>query len=239
MQKQELLYEGKAKRVYKTDKQGLYWMEYKDDATAFNGVKKAQIAGKGVLNNAISTIFLNLLKENGIENHLVEKVSATEQIVRQVTIIPIEVVVRNIAAGSLAKRLGLEEGTPLSHPIIELYYKDDDLGDPFINEDHVSVLNLASPQDITTIKKEATAINGVLQGFLQQKGIILVDFKLEFGKTPEGQIILADEISPDTCRFWDADTKEKLDKDRFRRDLGGVEEAYQEILKRLGGEAHV
>ncbi|HJV45447.1 MAG TPA: phosphoribosylaminoimidazolesuccinocarboxamide synthase [Bacillota bacterium] len=239
MQKQELLYEGKAKRVYKTDQPGLYWMEYKDDATAFNGVKKAQIAGKGVLNNAISTIFLNLLKENGIENHLVEKVSATEQIVRQVTIVPIEVVVRNIAAGSLAKRLGLEEGTPMSHPIVEFYYKDDDLGDPFINEDHISAMKLASPEDIVAIKKDATAINGVLKAFLEQKGILLVDFKLEFGKTPEGQIILADEISPDTCRFWDADTKEKLDKDRFRRDLGGVEEAYQEILRRLGGQAHV
>jgi phosphoribosylaminoimidazole-succinocarboxamide synthase len=239
MQKQELLYEGKAKKVYKTDKEGFCWLEYKDDATAFNGVKKAQIAGKGVLNNQISTIFLELLKSRGIENHFVEKVSSTEQIVRLVKIIPIEVVVRNVAAGSLAKRLGKEEGAPLLHPVVEFYYKDDELGDPLINEDHVSVLNLATPEDLVEIRKQALAINNVLNEYLLQRGVLLIDFKLEFGRTEDGQVILADEISPDTCRFWDAETKEKLDKDRFRRDLGGVEEAYQEILKRLGGEAHV
>ncbi|WP_134699683.1 phosphoribosylaminoimidazolesuccinocarboxamide synthase [Ammoniphilus sp. YIM 78166] len=239
MEKLGLLYEGKAKKVYKTDQPGYYWIEYKDDATAFNGEKKAQITGKGVLNNEISSIFLEMLKEKGIENHFVKKVSSTEQIVRQVTIIPIEVVVRNIAAGSLAKRLGMEEGTPLAHPIVEFYYKDDALGDPFINDHHVSVLNLATQEEADLLKKIGLQVNEVLKPYMAERNILLVDFKLEFGKTEEGQVILADEISPDTCRFWDADTKEKLDKDRFRRDLGSVEEAYQEILKRLGGEAHV
>ncbi|RXT05172.1 phosphoribosylaminoimidazolesuccinocarboxamide synthase [Ammoniphilus sp. CFH 90114] len=239
MEKLDLLYEGKAKKVYKTDEPGLYWIEYKDDATAFNGEKKAQITGKGILNNEISSIFLSMLKEKGIENHFVKKVSPTEQIVRQVEIIPIEVVVRNIAAGSLAKRLGMEEGTTLRHPIVEFYYKDDALGDPFINDAHVSVLNLATEEECALLKKVGLEVNEVLNAYMAERGIILVDFKLEFGKTNDGQVILADEISPDTCRFWDAETKEKLDKDRFRRDLGSVEEAYQEILRRLGGQAHV
>ncbi|MEW9670335.1 phosphoribosylaminoimidazolesuccinocarboxamide synthase [Ammoniphilus sp. 3BR4] len=239
MEKLEQLYEGKAKKVYKTTEPGYYWIEYKDDATAFNGEKKAKISGKGVLNNEISSIFLSMLKEKGIENHFVKKVSPTEQIVRQVTIIPIEVVVRNIAAGSLAKRLGMEEGTPLRHPIVEFYYKDDALGDPFINDAHVSVLELATEEESAQLKKVGLQVNEILNAYMAERGIILVDFKLEFGRTEDGQVILADEISPDTCRFWDAKTKEKLDKDRFRRDLGSVEEAYEEILRRLGGEAHV
>lgn len=239
MEKLEQLYEGKAKKVYKTTEPGYYWIEYKDDATAFNGEKKAKISGKGVLNNEISSIFLSMLKEKGIENHFVKKVSPTEQIVRQVTIIPIEVVVRNIAAGSLAKRLGMEEGTALRHPIVEFYYKDDELGDPFINDAHVSVLELATEEEAAQLKKVGLQVNEILQAYMAERGIILVDFKLEFGRTEDGQVILADEISPDTCRFWDAETKEKLDKDRFRRDLGSVEEAYEEILRRLGGEAHV
>lgn len=239
MEKLEMLYEGKAKKVYRTSEPQMYWIEYKDDATAFNGVKKAQITGKGVLNNEISSIFLSMLKEKGIENHFVRKVSPTEQIVQKVDIIPIEVVVRNIAAGSLAKRLGFEEGTELPQPIVEFYYKDDALGDPFINDDHVAVLNLATEEQAAYMKKIGLEINEILKAYMAEREILLVDFKLEFGKTDEGQVILADEISPDTCRFWDANTKEKLDKDRFRRDLGNVEEAYQEILRRLGGEAHV
>jgi phosphoribosylaminoimidazole-succinocarboxamide synthase len=239
MDKQEQLYEGKAKKVFKTSEPGLYLIEYKDDATAFNGVKKAEIMGKGVLNNEISSIFLSLLQESGIPTHFVRKISDREQIVRQVTIIPIEVVVRNIAAGSLAKRLGWEEGKPLSRPVVEWYYKNDELGDPLINEDHVAILEIASPVELAQIKQLGLQINEVLRPFLAARNLTLVDFKLEFGKTPQGEIILADEISPDTCRFWDADTKEKLDKDRFRRDLGNVQEAYQEILHRIGGQAHV
>ena len=239
MEKLDLLYEGKAKRVYKTSEEDLYWIEYKDDATAFNGEKKAQIAGKGVLNNEISSIFLTLLKEKGIENHLVKKLSKTEQLVRQVKIIPIEVVVRNRAAGSFSKRLGIEEGNVLPKPIVEFYYKDDALGDPFINDDHIAILQLASPEELDTIRETALKINDILTAHLKDREIILVDFKLEFGKKKEGKVILADEISPDTCRFWDAKTNEKLDKDRFRRDLGNLIEAYQEIAKRLGGEIHV
>ena len=239
MEKLEMIYEGKAKKVYKTSESGYFWMEYKDDATAFNGLKKGQISGKGHLNNEISTIFLSLLKENGIENHLVEKISATEQIVREVEIVKVEVVVRNLAAGSMAKRLGILEGTPLSQPIVEFYYKNDELGDPFISEDHIAILELCSPAEAAKMKELALQIDRVLQAYLLERKITLVDFKLEFGRTTDGQLILADEISPDTCRFWDVETNEKLDKDRFRRDLGQVEEAYQEILQRLGGEKHV
>ncbi|MDR4947874.1 phosphoribosylaminoimidazolesuccinocarboxamide synthase [Neobacillus cucumis] len=239
MEKLELLYEGKAKKVFKTSDSEEYWIEYKDDATAFNGEKKGKITGKGSLNNEITSIFLNLLKEKGVENHFVKKLSSTEQLVRKVVIIPIEVVVRNIVAGSLAKRLGWEEGKKLPHPIVEFYYKNDDLGDPFINHDHISVLSLASESELVEIRNTALKVNEILKDFLLPKGIILVDFKLEFGKTSNEKIILADEISPDTCRFWDAHTKEKLDKDRFRRDLGQVEEAYQEILQRIGGSVGV
>lgn len=235
MEKRELLYEGKAKKIYFTDDDQVLWVEYKDDATAFNGEKKGSITGKGELNNSISAIFFQLLKEKGIENHFVRKLSATEQLVRKVTIIPLEVVVRNVAAGSLAKRLGMEEGTKLKKPIVELYYKDDALGDPLINDDHVAVLEAASPQEVAEMKAAGLRVNEVLSAVMEEKGILLVDFKLEFGRTDDGRVILADEISPDTCRFWDAETMEKNGKDRFRRDLGNVEEAYREILKRLGG----
>jgi len=239
MEKLEMLYEGKAKKVFKTSERELYWIEYKDDATAFNGQKKAQIVGKGVLNNEITSILLSMLKEKGIDNHFVEKISPTEQIVRKVDIIPIEVVIRNIAAGSFAKRLGIEEGIELAHPVVEFYYKDDALGDPFINEDHVAVLNIARQEETSYLRRTGLEINRSLKPYMAERGIILVDFKLEFGRLTDGGVILADEISPDTCRFWDIETKEKLDKDRFRRDLGNVEEAYQEILRRLGGEVHV
>ena len=239
MEKLEQLYEGKAKKVFKTSEPGKYWIEYKDDATAFNGEKKAQIAGKGTLNNEISAIFLSLLKEKGVNNHFIKKISSTEQIVQQVEIIPIEVVTRNIAAGSLAKRLGWEEGKELPQTIVEFYYKNDKLGDPLINHDHIAILGLATEDELADIRNQALKINEILNEYLLTKDIILVDFKLEFGKTPAGDIILADEISPDTSRFWDAQTKTKLDKDRFRRDLGNVEEAYQEILRRIGGSVNV
>ncbi|GAA0362371.1 phosphoribosylaminoimidazolesuccinocarboxamide synthase [Bacillus horti] len=237
--KQEQLYEGKAKRIYKTTHPELYWVVYKDDATAFNGEKKAQVSNKGMLNNLISTIFFEQLAQAGVKNHFVQAISDREQIVRQVSIIPVEVVVRNIAAGSMAKRLGIEEGQPLAHPVLEFYYKDDALGDPLINDDHVYMLQLANEQQISTMKELALQVNSILVPFLLDKKITLVDFKLEFGVGQDGNVILADEISPDTCRFWDSETQEKLDKDRFRRDLGGVEEAYQEILQRLGGQQHV
>jgi phosphoribosylaminoimidazole-succinocarboxamide synthase len=239
LEKLEQLYEGKAKKVFRTTEPGMYWMEYKDDATAFNGEKKGQISRKGTLNNEISAIFLSLLKENGVDNHFIKRISSTEQIVQQVEIIPIEVVVRNIAAGSLVKRLGWEEGMELSQTLVEYYFKSDELGDPFINNDHIAILGLASESELVDIRKQALKINEILKEFLLNKDILLVDFKLEFGKTPVGDVILADEISPDTCRFWDAHSKEKLDKDRFRRDLGNVEEAYQEILRRIGGSSHV
>lgn len=238
VEKQEQLYEGKAKRIFRTSQPDVYWVEYKDDATAFNGEKKGTIAGKGQLNNQISSIFFTLLKEHGVENHFIRTVSDHEQLVRKVTIVPLEVVVRNIAAGSLAKRLGMEEGTALPDPVVELYYKNDDLGDPLINDSHVKVLQIASPEELEKIEEIALQVNEVLKRYLEERNVILVDFKLEFGRTDEGDILLADEISPDTCRFWDATTREKLDKDRFRRDLGGVEEAYQEMLRRLGGDIH-
>lgn len=239
MEKLDQLYEGKAKKVFKTSDPEKYWIEYKDDATAFNGEKKGQITGKGTLNNEISAIFLRMLKEKGVDNHFIEKISSTEQIVQKVEIIPIEVVVRNITAGSLAKRLGWREGKELSHSLVEFYYKNDELGDPFINNDHIAILGLAAESELVNIRKQALKINEILKEFLFSKDIILVDFKLEFGKTSDGKIILADEISPDTCRFWDVNTKEKLDKDRFRRDLGNVEQAYQEILQRIGGRVDV
>lgn len=239
MEKQELLYEGKAKRIYRTSVPDQYWVEYKDDATAFNGEKKGTIVGKGVLNNRITSIFFTMLKERGIENHFVKELSANEQLVRKVEIIPLEVVVRNIAAGSLAKRLGMAEGTVLPRPVVEFYYKDDALGDPLVNNSHIKVLNIASEADLAKLEQLGLQVNTVLQEYLAERNVLLVDFKLEFGRTTDGEILLADEISPDTCRFWDAVTKEKLDKDRFRRDLGNVEEAYQEMLRRLGGEYYV
>jgi phosphoribosylaminoimidazole-succinocarboxamide synthase len=239
VEKREQLYEGKAKRIYRTSLDNQYWVEYKDDATAFNGEKKATITGKGELNNRITAIFFTMLKQRGIDNHFIRLLSPTEQLVRQVEIIPLEVVVRNIAAGSLAKRLGMKEGTVLPQPVVEFYYKDDALGDPLVNPSHIKVMGIASEEDLAALERLGLMVNDVLQPYLRERGILLVDFKLEFGRTPEGEILLADEISPDTCRFWDAETGEKLDKDRFRRDLGKVEEAYQEMLKRLGGEAHV
>ena len=235
VQKLEQLHEGKAKKVFRTNDPDLYWIEYKDDATAFDGKKKGTIMNKGVLNNKISTHFFNLLEGKGIATHLVKQVNDREEIVKAVQIILVEVVVRNIAAGSLSKRLGLPEGTMLPNPVLEYYYKDDALGDPLINDYHIQVLNLATPEQMSIIAEAALKINVVLRDYLKDKKIDLIDFKLEFG-VHKGQVILADEISPDTCRFWDVETKEKLDKDRFRRDLGNVEEAYQEVLKRLTGE---
>ncbi|MFZ3172868.1 MAG: phosphoribosylaminoimidazolesuccinocarboxamide synthase [Carboxydocellales bacterium] len=232
MQKLEQLYEGKAKKIYRTDDPDVVWIDYKDDATAFNGLKKGTITNKGVLNNKISALFFELLEQKGIPTHFVKLVNDREMLVKGVKIIPVEVVVRNIAAGSLAKRLGLEEGTPMKRPVVELYYKDDELGDPLINYYHALAMEIATQEQMNLMEEMGLKVNAILQEYLQDKKVILVDFKLEFGLFHD-QVLLADEISPDTCRFWDADTKEKLDKDRFRRDLGQVEDAYEEILRRL------
>ncbi|TEB04640.1 Phosphoribosylaminoimidazole-succinocarboxamide synthase [Pelotomaculum schinkii] len=232
----ERLYEGKAKRVYRTDDPDLYLVEYKDDATAFNGAKKGTIQNKGVLNNQISGVFFRMLEERGIPTHFVELVSDREMLVKTLEIVPVEVVVRNIAAGSLAKRLGLAEGTVLSSPVLEYYYKSDELGDPMINDYHIRALGLASPEQMERIRDIALAVNSIMLEYLADKNIDLVDFKLEFG-IHKGAVILGDEISPDTCRFWDKHTREKLDKDRFRRDLGNVEGAYEEVFKRLTGKS--
>ena len=237
MNKRAMLYEGKAKQIYATDDPEQVIVVYKDDATAFNGAKRGAITGKGALNNRMTAIFFQLLESKGIRTHFIEALSDCEQLVRRVKIVPIEVVVRNIAAGSLSKRLGLPEGEELARPIVELYYKDDALGDPLINEDHIAILHLATPEQVGQIRAEALAVNAILRAYLAQRSVLLVDFKLEFGTDAQGNLLLADEISPDTCRFWDADTREKLDKDRFRQDLGGVEEAYQEMFHRLGGVA--
>ncbi len=236
MEKREQLYEGKAKKVFATDDPNLYIVEYKDDATAFNGLKKGTIVGKGVINNRVSNHLMKMLEKNGIPTHLVQELSDRETLVKKVTIVPLEVIVRNIAAGSLSKRLGLPEGQKLAKPVLEYSYKDDALGDPMVNDYHIFAMELATPEELKTIADYAFRINELLSEYLKDLNIQLVDFKLEFGKTPDGQIILADEISPDTCRFWDSTTGEKLDKDRFRRDLGGVEDAYQEVLRRLMGE---
>lgn len=233
MKKLEQLYEGKAKRIFKTDDEHVYLVEYKDDATAFNGEKKGSIAHKGVLNNKISAWLFDYLGNNGIDNHLLEVVDDDHQLVRQVEIIKLEVIIRNIVAGSMAKRLGLEEGLEAKEPIIEFSYKDDDLGDPMINRYHAQAIGVATEQEIDRIINEAFKINELLKKVFDKANLILVDFKLEFGRTADGQVILADEISPDTCRLWDKDTKKKLDKDRFRRDMGEVEEAYIEVWERL------
>lgn len=232
MEKRQMIYEGKAKRVYQTDDQDLLIIEYKDEATAFDGKKRGIIANKGILNNKISAIFFELLAKNGIQTHFVKLLSDRETLVKAVKIIPIEVIVRNIVAGSLSKRLGLAEGTPLSTTVLEFCYKSDELGDPMINHYHALAMNLASKEQIQQIERIALKINEILREFLMTRNIVLVDFKLEFGTYKE-KILLADEISPDTCRFWDSSTKEKLDKDRFRRDLGNVEQAYWEIYKRV------
>ncbi len=233
MEKKELVYEGKAKKFITPIMMIFIGLSIKMMLPHLM-VKKGTIVGKGELNNRISSIFFEKLVEQGIPNHFVKLLSPTEQLVKKVRIIPLEVVVRNIAAGSLAKRLGLEEGTELRHAVVEFYYKDDELGDPLINSSHISVLQLATPKQIEEMKASSLQVNQVLTQYLKEREVILVDYKLEFGLTTDGTLLLADEISPDTCRFWDANTKEKLDKDRFRRDLGNVEEAYQEILKRLG-----
>jgi phosphoribosylaminoimidazole-succinocarboxamide synthase len=233
MAKGYLLYEGKAKKIFGTDDENVYLVEYKNDATAFNGAKKGQIENKGFLNNKISALFFKLLKQNGIDNHFIDSISDNEQLIRKVDIVKVEVVVRNVATGSFAKRLGFADGTELSRPIVEFYYKDDALNDPFINEDHIAILELASPAQVQQMKQLGLKVNEVLSKFMNEIGILLVDFKLEFGVTSAGELLLADEISPDTCRFWDMKTMEKLDKDRFRQDLGGVSEAYQEILRRM------
>jgi phosphoribosylaminoimidazole-succinocarboxamide synthase len=231
----QMLYEGKAKKVYATDQPEYVIVDYKDDATAFNGEKRGTISGKGELNNRMTAIFFELLAQQGIPTHFVERRSEREQLVKRVSIIPVEVVVRNIAAGSLSKRLGLPEGRDLPRPIVELYYKSDELGDPLINDDHIAILGIATPGQIAQMRDYALRVNDILRQHLAGRSVLLVDFKLEFGTDATGTILLADEISPDTCRFWDAATHEKLDKDRFRRDMGGVEEAYQEMLRRLAG----
>jgi phosphoribosylaminoimidazole-succinocarboxamide synthase len=233
MEKIKEIYEGKAKKIYSTEDKDKVVIDYKDDATAFNGKKKGQIEEKGKFNAEISNIFFELLEENGIPTHLIEQLDETTVLAKKLDIILVEVVMRNIAAGSLAKRLGLEEGTELSQPVLEFYYKSDELGDPMINKHHIFEEELATAEDLEVMSDLAFKINEILLEFLVDKGIDLVDFKLEFGKGTDGKIYLGDEISPDTCRFWDSETKKKLDKDRFRRDLGEVEGAYQEILKRL------
>ena len=234
MKKLEQLYEGKAKKVFKTEDPNLYIVDYKDDATAFNGLKKGTIEGKGIINNRVSNHLMKMLEENGIPTHLVEEISDRETVVKKVTIIPLEVIIRNYSAGSFAKKMGMEEGVKFKCPTLEFSYKNDELGDPFINSYYALALGLATQEEIDHITEYAFKVNEVLQEYFDGLNIDLIDFKIEFGKTPDGQIILADEISPDTCRLWDATTHEKLDKDRFRRDMGNVEEAYAEVFKRLG-----
>ena len=233
---EELLYEGKAKKLFITEDPQILRVEYKDDATAFNGKKFDRLRDKGRLNNAITVFFFEHLEKKDIPSHFVRKISQTEQLVRRVKIIPLEVVVRNVAAGSLSKRIGWEEGKELPHPIVEFYYKDDDLGDPLLAEEHIRLLELASEAQIEELKKRGLAVNEALKSLMLSKGIRLIDFKLEFGLDQKGEILLADEISPDTCRFWDIESGKILDKDRFRRDLGGVTEAYLEIHQRLTEE---
>ncbi len=235
MEKREQLYEGKAKKVFATDNADVVLVSYKDDATAFNGLKKGQIAGKGVINNRCTNLIFKMLEKHGIPTHYIEEVSPTDTFVKKVQIVPLEVIVRNVAAGSFSKRYGVEEGTPLKSTGFEFSYKNDDLGDPMINDFYALSLGLATKEEIKTIEDMAFKINDLLIGFFKKIGLDLIDFKLEFGRY-KGQIILADEISPDTCRLWDSVTHEKLDKDRFRRDLGGVEEAYEEVMRRLTGE---
>ena len=236
MKKLEQLYEGKAKKVYATDDPNLVIVDYKDDATAFNGEKKGTIVGKGVINNKMTNFLMQQLEKAGVPTHFVEQLSDRETVVKKVSIVPLEVIIRNISAGSFAKRYGVEEGIVFDAPTIEFSYKNDALGDPLINTYHALALKLATAEEIETIKKYAFAVNDFLKKTMLDCGITLVDFKLEFGKTADGTIVLADEISPDTCRFWDSKTGEKLDKDRFRRDLGNVEGAYQEMARRLMGK---
>ena len=233
MEKTNVLYEGKAKIVYETNEKDKLIIYFKDDATAGNGEKKGTINGKGVMNNKMSEYFFKLLKTNGIESHFIETLNDREMLVKTLRIIPLEVIVRNVAAGSLAKRLGLAEGTPLKTPVLEYCYKNDELGDPLLNRYHIMVLDLARVNELDEIEHISFCVNQILLNFLKSKNINLIDFKLEFGRDDNDKIILADEISPDNCRFWDMTTGEKLDKDRFRHDMGGVEEAYQEMLNRV------
>ena len=233
MTKKEQLYEGKAKKVFATDDPELLIVSYKDDATAFNGLKKGTIVGKGVINNRMSNLLMQHLEKAGIPTHFVEELSDRETLVKKVSIVPLEVIIRNIAAGSFSKRYGVDEGFVFETPTIEFSYKNDELGDPLMDEYHAVAMKLATKEEIETIKKYAFGVNEQLKAFWAECGITLVDFKLEFGRLSDGTIVLADEISPDTCRLWDSETGEKLDKDRFRRDLGGVEAAYAEVMKRL------
>ena len=233
MEKKSLLYEGKAKKVYETENSEQLIVQYKDDATAFNGLKKGTVAGKGIINNQMSNRLMRLIEKSGVPTHYVEELSERETLVKRVTIVPLEVIIRNISAGSFSKRYGVEEGIEFENPTIEFSYKNDELGDPLINSYHAIALKLATEEEIATIKDYSFRINEVLKNIWKECGVILVDFKLEFGKTSDGRIVLADEISPDTCRLWDEKTKKKLDKDRFRRDLGGTEDAYAEVMSRL------
>ncbi|WP_100371652.1 phosphoribosylaminoimidazolesuccinocarboxamide synthase [Bacillus sp. FJAT-45037] len=235
MEKKEQLYEGKAKKIYRTEDDQLLWISYKDDATAFNGEKKDQLEGKARLNNEISVLIFSYLAEQGIKSHFVKRLSETEQLVKNVEIVSLEVVVRNKVAGSMAKRLGLEEGMDLPRPIVEFYYKDDALGDPLLTEDHIALLQTATTEEISQLKEMSTEVNKHLQQLFKSIGVRLVDFKLEFGRTSDGSLLLADEISPDTCRLWDMETNERFDKDLFRKNLGNLQAGYQEILTRLGG----
>lgn len=236
MEKKELLYEGKAKKVYATDKADEVVVYYKDDATAFNGVKKGQIEDKGELNNSITSMLFELVEKNGVKTHFIEKLNDREQLCKKVDIVPLEVIVRNVAAGSMAKRLGLEEGSPLKTTVFEICYKNDDYDDPLINDTHAVAIGLSTFEELKTIYAMTDKVNEILKEFFLKQNIKLIDFKLEFGRYSDGEILLADEISPDTCRLWDATTNEKLDKDRFRRDMGNVKEAYVEILKRIAGK---
>ncbi len=236
MNKLTMCYEGKAKKVYETKNENRFIVEYKDDATAFNGQKKGSIAGKGVVNNRMSNLMMQLLEKNGIPTHYIEELSDRETLVKKVSIVPLEVIIRNRAAGSFSKRYDVPEGTLFDAPTFEFSYKNDDLGDPLINESHALAMKLATPEEIETIRGYAYAVNDCMKQFFASIGITLIDFKLEFGRLADGSIVLADEISPDTCRFWDSATGEKLDKDRFRRDLGNVEGAYEEMMRRVGEE---
>lgn len=233
MEKENLLYEGKAKKVYETQDPGLLIVSYKDDATAFNGQKKGTIQGKGAINNQMSNLLMAALERQGVPTHLVRELNARETLVKRASIVPLEVIVRNLAAGSFSARYGVEEGRAFDEPVLEFSYKNDELGDPLLNDDHALALKLATREELALIRAYALKINQLLQKIWADRGVILVDFKVEFGRLADGTIVLADEISPDTCRLWDAQTREKLDKDRFRRDLGGVEEAYRQVMERL------
>jgi len=232
----EQLYEGKAKKVFATDDPEVVLVDYKDDATAQNGLKKGTVAGKGAVNNRVTNHLMRLLENHGVPTHFLQELNDRETLVKRVTIVPLEVIVRNIAAGSLATRLGLEEGTKMGKTVLEFCYKDDALGDPMVNEYHIAAMGWATEEELALLCKYSLQVNEVLSSYLKELNVELIDFKLEFGRTADGTIVLADEISPDTCRFWDSVTHEKLDKDRFRRDMGGVEDAYNEIMKRLLGE---